>query len=76
MSRPSTRPRIETELGTEIKCSKCGEFWPEDNEFFFYSGGKPHSWCKACYRNDPKMVAKKERWLAAHRKVAAIGVPS
>jgi hypothetical protein len=68
VSRPSTRPRIDTELGTEILCSKCLEYWPEDKEFFFFSQGKAHSWCKDCYCNDPKMVAKKERWLTKQRK--------
>ena len=68
MSRPSTRPRIETELGTEIQCAKCGEYWPEDKEFFFFSRVKAHSWCKACYRNDPKIIAKNVRWLAGRRK--------
>ena len=71
MSRPSTRSRIETDLGTEVKCAKCGEFWPEDEEFFFFNKGRPHSWCKACYRNDPKIVAKNERWLASRRKKPA-----
>jgi formylmethanofuran dehydrogenase subunit E len=58
-----SRERRETELGEEVTCAKCGEFWPADKEFFYFSNGKPHSWCKACYVNDPKMIAKKQRWL-------------
>lgn len=57
------REHKETELGDEIKCSKCGEFWPADAEFFFMNKGRPHSWCKACYRSDPKIIAKNQRFL-------------
>jgi len=52
------RLSIETELGTEIQCAKCLDFWPADPEFYFFSKGKAHSWCKDCYRNDPKQIAK------------------
>lgn len=38
-----------SELGQEVRCSKCRQFWPADQEFFFISHGRPHSWCKACY---------------------------
>lgn len=62
------RERRETELGTEIRCAACGEFWPEDREFFFISGGKVHSWCKACYRADPNTIAKTQRWQDKQRK--------
>lgn len=57
------RERIESEIGEEIKCAKCGEFWPADPEFFYFCNGRPHSWCKACYVNDPKTIAKKQRWI-------------
>ena len=46
------RPCLQTELGPELWCSKCREFWPGDAEFFYMSKGKPHSWCKACYLED------------------------
>lgn len=62
------RASIETELGTEIQCSRCMEFWPMDSEFFYFSRGKPQSWCKACYVNDPKQIAKVQR---ANAKAAA-----
>ena len=55
------RARIETELGREIQCTKCGEFWPDDTEFFYQCNGRSHSWCKACYRNDEKVIAKNQR---------------
>ncbi|WP_428719113.1 hypothetical protein [Undibacterium curvum] len=58
-----SRERQQSELGEEVKCSKCGEFWPADAEFFYMNKGRPHSWCKACYRNDPKIIAKNQRFL-------------
>lgn len=53
---------INTELGTEKRCSLCGEFYPFDLEFFFSSGRKNnknqlHSRCKACYLASYKGVA-------------------
>lgn len=41
--------RIVTELGTERLCRGCGEHWPEDPEFWFYSGGKVLGRCRACW---------------------------
>lgn len=61
MSRPPSRKTIETDLGTEVQCTKCEEFWPCDPEFFFFSGGRPHSWCKACYAADPNVQARRVR---------------
>lgn len=58
--RKPYRPTIETELGKEIRCSKCGEFWPADTEFFFNSGGTLHSWCKACYQTKQKNEPAKQ----------------
>lgn len=57
-----TRDIVESELGAEIQCAKCREFWPLDAEFYFFNKGRPHSWCKACYMADPKTIAKRERW--------------
>lgn len=37
-----------TELGVEALCSRCEEWWPADQDFFYFQRGKPHSWCKAC----------------------------
>jgi hypothetical protein len=65
---PVEREYRQTELGLEVKCSCCGEFWPADKEFFFFHDGKPHSWCKACYRANPKVAAKDARWRDAQRK--------
>ncbi|EEG08201.1 hypothetical protein [Pseudogulbenkiania ferrooxidans] len=64
---PRLRPSVETELGTEIQCAKCGEFWPAEKDFFYFHKGRPHSWCKDCYSNDPKIIAKNLR----HKQLAA-----
>lgn len=33
----------------EKRCSKCGDWWPADLEFFHRSNGNGlNSWCKAC----------------------------
>lgn len=56
-----TRAKIITELGEEIQCARCRQFWPADLEFFFHSNGKPHAWCKACYVSDPKTIEKRKR---------------
>lgn len=56
-----------TEIGREIQCAKCRDFWPNDNEFFFFTKGRPHSWCKACYMSDPKTIVKRQRWADKQR---------
>ena len=28
--------RVETELGMERLCRRCGELWPEDEEFWYF----------------------------------------
>lgn len=75
MPATNERQRRVTELGTEVVCAKCEEFWPEDSEFYFMHGGKAHSWCKACYRADEKVQAKTERWREKQRKGAAPPAP-
>ncbi len=55
------RATQHTELGEEVQCAKCLDFWPADPEFFYFHKGKPHSWCKACYHSDPKVIAKRRR---------------
>ncbi len=65
------RERRTTELGEEVQCAKCKDFWPEDSEFYYFTRGKPHSWCKDCYINDDKMKAKVQRFLDKVRKPAS-----
>ncbi|NYT81392.1 hypothetical protein H0A70_07805 [Alcaligenaceae bacterium] len=67
MSRHPPRPRRTTEIGEEIQCAKCKEFWPADDEFFFARPGGWRSWCKACCASDPKILASKARWLDRQR---------
>ena len=67
----NARPTIETDAGTEIECAKCNEFWPMDPEFFYISNGVPHSWCKACYLADPKVLAKRQRFVEKEKAEAA-----
>ncbi len=45
----SRRRTIITELGLELECFRCKEFWPATKEFWWYKGDKPHTYCKACY---------------------------
>lgn len=66
-----TRARRTTELGEELQCAQCREFWPADREFFYFNNGRAHSWCKACYASAPSTIAKKKRWLAKQRLSAA-----
>jgi hypothetical protein len=47
-------PTIVTELGLERLCRGCGEFWPADPEFWFFTTnrhGKRQVMgrCKACW---------------------------
>lgn len=49
-----------TDIGMQARCSRCGWWWPADEEFYYMqSNGKPHSWCKDCYIQD--RVAKGTR---------------
>lgn len=41
-----------TELGLEVCCSRCRQFWPADSQFFHTAPSMPSglsSWCIACY---------------------------
>ena len=74
--RKNARPVRMTEIGEEIQCAKCLEFWPADGEFFYKEKGKWHRLCKDCYRNDPRIILKNARWVAKakeQRRAAANG---
>lgn len=62
-----TEPRVlmepfrETELGLERRCSRCGEFWPFDEEFFRMKNGKPLPRCLACDHEDRNRQKREKR---------------
>lgn len=54
----TTQRYIETELGTEKLCIECQEYWPMDDEFWYFENRKTKkqgvvrraiSVCKCCY---------------------------
>ncbi len=53
VKQPSNaKERLDPEIGMVRRCSKCGDWWPANREFFYSSGSggrKLHSWCIACY---------------------------
>ena len=59
-------PRIETELGTERLCLRCQEWWPVDDEFWYFRkrDGGILGWCRACW-------SERNRDLHTKRRVAA-----
>ncbi len=56
----------ETELGRERMCSQCGEYWPDDGEFFYTKRGKTAQPCKACY----EQIYRPRKRLAKLRRAA------
>jgi len=47
--QPNARPTMVTELGIERLCAGCGEWWPQDEEFWYYQRGKIIGRCRACW---------------------------
>lgn len=41
---------IETELGKEVRCASCLNFWPADAEFFYPDHGRLRLTCRACVK--------------------------
>jgi|GEM_PF-1047459 len=44
---------LMTELGLERLCSRCGDYYPADTEFWYYQPSAAaglHNNCHACYR--------------------------
>jgi hypothetical protein len=64
---------METELGLERLCTKCGDYWPEDREFWFIGNRKNQNKpciqqpCKACYYELPSVVAKRAKRQRSYR---------
>lgn len=64
-------------LGTMKSCSKCGEWWPLDEEFYYRNRtcNKFYSECRACYREwDAKRRVRTGRKPGRPRKVIEAGV--
>lgn len=61
--------RTVTEIGEELQCSKCDDWWPADAEFYFLSKGKLVQPCKACYYELPSVIAKTKKRHANNIKV-------
>ncbi|MNV89698.1 hypothetical protein D3C71_1840140 [compost metagenome] len=51
------RKSMETELGREVQCAACKNFWPADGEFFFMDRGRLRSRCRACEKDNPTRQA-------------------
>lgn len=50
MTRAARETRM-TELGLELQCSCCRDFWPADSQFFYRCATDKtgfHSLCRAC----------------------------
>jgi hypothetical protein len=64
---------METELGLERRCTKCGDYWPEDREFWFIGNRKDQKKpciqqpCKACYYELPSVIAKRAKRQRSYR---------
>ena len=73
------RKHIETELGTEKLCTRCGEYWPADEEFFYRAKEKKdglNPWCKCCYlewkKTRPKKLVTTPAPIPAHHPAPAL----
>lgn len=61
MTGESNWTEIETELGQELRCAQCGEYWPADREFFPFRNGRPRACCKACHSAGRKTQPRRPR---------------
>lgn len=58
-SKATTPPPVDF---PERCCSKCGEAWPADEEFFLREKRSPDGWsrmCKACYLELPSVARRR-----------------
>lgn len=54
----------QTEIGDEVQCARCKDYWPADDEFFQMPKGRPHSYCKDCANNSPKNIERRAKLAA------------
>jgi len=53
-----------TDIGRELYCPRCKEFWPADTEFFHSTPSHRDGlafWCKACYSVADKLRRDKNK---------------
>lgn len=66
-------PIIVTELGTERLCRGCGEFWPVDEEFWYfttdrYGKSRVMGRCRACWSERSRIQGRR-----VHGRMAMAG---
>jgi hypothetical protein len=54
-----TLRRDDPELGPVRLCRGCGEEWPVDAEFWFFTGGKVMGRCRACWSERVRVDGRK-----------------
>lgn len=54
---------IQTELGIEVLCIRCEDYYPNDKEFFSGAPLKPFPYCKACETETQAERRARERRL-------------
>ena len=61
---------IITELGIEKRCTKCGEYYPADTEFYYRGHGSDglHTWCKACVNENTYKKREEAREKRSEKK--------
>lgn len=48
--RYKTETKVDAELGIERRCFACGEWWPQDAEFWYFDrAGQVMGRCRACW---------------------------
>lgn len=61
-----------TSYGLEKRCSKCGDMWPADTEFFHSdkgTGDQLFAWCVACVQEN--RIARRAAARSATSEVAS-----
>jgi hypothetical protein len=65
---------LNTELGPEQACRRCGELWPADAEFFVSCKGRLQTLCRACNSREraaaPSACELEAVWHAAAASAA------
>ena len=61
---------ITTDTGLEKLCSRCQDYWPATEEFFWKRGIGLHSYCRACC-NERQAELKAGAPRKQHRRTAA-----